>query len=1574
MAQIDDLLEQAEAQDGANSWVLITKYQRKEFYVDSDRAINVVGRKIEAIKEEVSVQGENHSQYIEFIMDRYYDGIDLAEQTLAIHYEVGDVSDEDAPINVYKNDTQIKFGWVVESNLTQYATTVEFCIWARGTLADGNTYVLKTLPQKYEIQRGLTIAGGIIEPSNNWYTQFALTMDQKVSQASESADRAVQAASSVDGVVETVTTARDEVTQKASTVDTQHSEVESWHQEAEQFRNETEQFRNQAEAIVGIGLAEEGKPGLVQPDGVTTKVDENGKLIVIGGGSGGGGTTDYQALQNKPSIAGIELSGDKSYDELGLASKEAVARNFEAVNQELEALDTFTQQLDQDISTLDTELEQTNQQLQSTTDKVDNLTERTESGFKIEVVGNDIHLTDAVDGKVVDFAMYGKSEQNTTSGKNLFPFGDLSGNGSLLYQKEFVLPIGTYTFSMKTNVSSDIITSVAFLDENLNELTSIGVANSYWNTRSKISINITSEIKYISVYTREEITLSQIQIESGSVMTEYEPYTGGIPSPNPDYPQGIETAGASGSIEVKSCGKNLLNSSGSTWKVGEKDRRTFATIHLKKGVYTFSWTQNENLPSSIRNTPSYMIYGIDSSLVHQNAVENNNQNKGRYSWTIEITEENDYSFSYWVNTPSNDVTISEIQLALGTNTEYEPYKETKSIIPTPNGLPGIKVASGGNYTDENGQQWITDEIVRYADGSGEYIQRIDKLDLSTIIDWQTVESWNNKSAFYKEGALNKAKRVEGTENIANLMSNRFIVNTPLALVRNEISGIGQGLGGGYALYVSVKGITTNEDLIHYFANNESIVYYPLAEPIHTPFIAEQISEIDKLNTFKPITNISNNEQCGMKITYATLQEALMLQEALNGSKSNAEDISNVKEEIVDIKKDLADTTFKVDTIIEKAVLNIENTSSGEDIHVNDSANAKVREFVLYGKAKQNTTTGKNLLPYPYLHTNNTGNGITWTVNNSDGSITANGTATETSYFRLQEKDYGEENVIVAQDEKTVNGYTFSNGGVGSQEIYLSYDKNNKITFLRIGKGITVNNLTFYPMIRLASITDDTWEPYTNGASPNPGYPQEIEVSGESYNLLENIVTNIEKDGLVFIVNEDKSITLSGTSTKSEGIYINNNIMLEDGKYVASLGVAMIIRCLGWSTSWEQLAYKSDGVAEFEADSSKYSKYMIQILYENGKTYNYTIYPMIRKASVKNDRYMPFGVGSVEVKSIGKNLLNQEPFRLTNDGTNRTKNIYVNLPPNKYIFECKWSGNATNLGVQFINEQFQILNADITSGKPVEIPASFNFKIMYMYIPSGDASGSYADVYDIMISAVGGEYEPYKESKAIINGEFAGIKVSSGGNYTDQNGQQWICDEIVKYADGSGEYIQRVVLKNILPSEWSGTGLNSGNYYHYSTVFKDIVKRQRKAICNRYIHKSFWAGNNLNTYIASDGFIYIIDSNYPTHAEWVEFVTENPIKILFELAEPITTPLTAEEIAEIEKLSTFYPITNISNDFDCGMKVSYLADSKNYIDNQLALQAKTREEEMMSMFLLLPDEVQAAMIENDTNNLMSGMED
>lgn len=1513
MAQIDDLLEQAEAQDGSSSWVLITKYQRKEFYVDSDRAVNVVGRKIEAIREEVSVQGENHSQYIEFIMDRYYDGIDIAEQTLAIHYEVGDVSDEDAPVNVYKNDTQIKFGWVVENNLTQYATTIEFCIWARGTLADGNTYVLKTLPQKYEIQRGLTIAGGIIEPSTNWYTQFALTMDQKVAQATESADRAVQAASSLDGVVETVTTAKDEVVQKASTVDTQHSEVESWHQESEQFRNEAEQFRNQAEAITGIGLAEEGKPGIVQPDGVTTKVTEDGKLIVIGGGGGGGtpgatdyedldnkpkingvelsgnktleelgfeGTTDYQALENKPSIAGIELSGDKSYDELGLASKEAVARNFEAVNQEFEALDTFTQQLDQDISALDAELEQTNQQLQSTTDKVDDVQESIEAGFKKQVQGEDISVNDSVDGKPIEFALFGKANQNTTQGNQLLNYDAFKTvgivNGTAIFENNGITITATskdaYTQYNPINITEENLIAVAEGEKitvSWEENSNIGgrvfvfgngidVLSQVNNKNVKtVTVTIPSGVTFIT--TRfgvdnegESVVYKNIMVNKGATALPYEPYTGGIPSPNPDYPQEIETAGASGSIEVKSCGKNLLNNNATSKTVVNV---TF-TVNEDKSV-TVNGTANGNEAIDIGRDITVLKSG---KYIMSGNISNSNVEAILFAYIdgvatmlgrdygsgfeFELTKETSvfYRVSVANGKTASNVTVYPMLSVEGG--EYKPYKETKSLIPTPNGLPGIKVSSGGNYTDENGQQWITDEIRKFADGSGAYIQNIYKRVL------KGTETFIKYNYIYYIGGLNIKK---GKDIICSHFVPSVIGDTAKVAYDLQVDSSNKQLRFMYSAMETV------EDFKAWLQENNVTVFYRLEEPITTPLTPEQITEIEKLHTFSPVTNISNDAECGMNVTYATLQEALMLQEALNGSKANAEEIVNVKEEIVDVRQDLSDTTSRVESIEERAGLGIKETASGEEIHLTDSAEGKAVEFALYGKARQNTTSGNQLLNYDAWKTVGVSNGTSVFENNGVTiTATSNGAYTHSSptYFpadAIIEVSEGETITLSWEESTNASGliYIFGNGTTdsmvnvqNSDSKKLSYTVPNGVTFVtfRFGVNVAGTTISFKNIMINKGATALPYEPYTNGASPNPQYPQPIEVSGESGSV------EVKSCGKNFIDYPDTAVNsnfwLVGDVTTSANVDAKK-VFLPKGNYVFS--------------------FKSDVSGNNAISLNLYNKLGNKCLGKSSKVV------------------------------VGYNEI---PFEITEEVYSLTS--YTNL-----------SGNYSEIQIEKGNQRTP--------------------------------------------------FQPYKETLSTIPTEngLAGIKVTENGNYTDKNGQQWICDEVVKYADGSGKHIQRVGKAVFDGSEdelWTlkETSTNTTRCFIENIV---SIKSKSTAMSDKFI---FINGNpgasGGNSAIGSvdyysfairdslTGFTFRIPSTVTSVEELKAFFNTNITTAYYELATPIETPLTAEQLAEI---STFYPVTNISNDFDCGMRIDYVGDSIITTNTEIPIVEPKDEEELES---------------------------
>ena len=147
-----------------------------------------------------------------------------------------------------------------------------------------------------------------------------------------------------------------------------------------------------------------------------------------------------------------------------------------------------------------------------------------------------------------------------------------------------------------------------------------------------------------------------------------------------------------------------------------------------------------------------------------------------------------------------------------------------------------------------------------------------------------------------------------------------------------------------------------------------------------------------------------------------------------------------------------------------------------------------------GHAEQVQTTGKNLLPNNA--TSQTINGVTFTVN-ADGSIKAVGTSTSSATFYPFE---GSQSLADAQYVLTLGTNQTLKTGIKTSEQGWKADFGSgqlsgvlQVLWIQVASGTAVNT-TIYPMLRLASITDDTYEPYSGGVpSPSPDWEQPIEV-------------------------------------------------------------------------------------------------------------------------------------------------------------------------------------------------------------------------------------------------------------------------------------------------------------------------------------------------------------------------------------------------------------------------------------------------------------------------------------------------
>ena len=184
----------------------------------------------------------------------------------------------------------------------------------------------------------------------------------------------------------------------------------------------------------------------------------------------------------------------------------------------------------------------------------------------------------------------------------------------------------------------------------------------------------------------------------------------------------------------------------------------------------------------------------------------------------------------------------------------------------------------------------------------------------------------------------------------------------------------------------------------------------------------------------------------------------------------------------------------------------------------------------------------------------------------------------------------------------------------------------------------------------------------------------------------------------------------------------------------------------------------------------------------------------------------------------------------------------------------------------------------------------------------------------------------------------GVPVSKDGNYTDADGQQWVCDEIDLER---GKYVQRVAIeKNNGGWELKPSSDTPGRFFQHNKLTNIFSIALKKSLCNIASFTSWGAPVN-------DKYAFALNGHgiYFSPPKGAEITAEElnaklnslsfPVVFVGELATPIERDLTPEEIAAYKALRTYGPTTVITNDAGAGMEVTYVADTKTYIDNKFA---------------------------------------
>ena len=189
------------------------RYKWYEEYIDNSFSKVDSQKNIAFDQSQINITQETRAQVIPFELNRYWDNVDLSTMSFVIHYVNPNNHDyKSTPINVSYSDTKIRFYWLIDEFATAVTGFVDFEIIASGTISTGEKYVWKTKPNKKQLNVLLSLSGDKpTEIDDDWYTQFVVEMDEKVSLAQEAATEAREIKQGLDEQLNTLNTKVDTI-------------------------------------------------------------------------------------------------------------------------------------------------------------------------------------------------------------------------------------------------------------------------------------------------------------------------------------------------------------------------------------------------------------------------------------------------------------------------------------------------------------------------------------------------------------------------------------------------------------------------------------------------------------------------------------------------------------------------------------------------------------------------------------------------------------------------------------------------------------------------------------------------------------------------------------------------------------------------------------------------------------------------------------------------------------------------------------------------------------------------------------------------------------------------------------------------------------------------------------------------------------------------------------------------------------------------------------------------------------------------------------------------------------------
>ena len=335
-------------------------------------------------------------------------------------------------------------------------------------------------------------------------------------------------------------------------------------------------------------------------------------------------------------------------------------------------------------------------------------------------------------------------------------------------------------------------------------------------------------------------------------------------TPTPDAPVPIVSAGENGSVAVKVTGANMLEGT----KPGVKSTVYGITYTTYENGFLITGTSTNDFSILLHDDSKYRlthgIYYLTTKGLSPSTVLNlyfiNKFNSDMQNQKVTLNRDVEFSLRLQISKGATLNTTVQVSLTRDKTTTYSPYREQLLTLPTPTGLPGIPVTSGGNYTDPQGQQWVCDEVDLER---GVKVQRVKVKELSPDDAWvhRKLDGGNNN---FQERIFGGDIAKSGSPCFCNILPYKGVIwndniqNLPKIYANNNEITVSFPPNSEYSSLEVFKQLLTNV---------KSVIYYSLATPIENPLTPDKIAAYKSLTAYGPDTVVQASDGAGVKLVY-----------------------------------------------------------------------------------------------------------------------------------------------------------------------------------------------------------------------------------------------------------------------------------------------------------------------------------------------------------------------------------------------------------------------------------------------------------------------------------------------------------------------------------------------------------------------------------------------------------------------------------------------------------------------------------------------------------------------------------